>query len=65
MVAFHTVAVGGRFRELEIFANASGLAFTAVEPGWRAAVVSAGGLLAPPLLGAAILGGLGAARIRR
>jgi hypothetical protein len=47
--------VGGRFRELEIFANASGLAYTAAAPGWRDAWVSAGGLLAPPLLGAAIL----------
>jgi hypothetical protein len=47
--------VGGRFRELEIFASAGGLAFTAAQPGWRDALVSAGGLLAPPILGASIL----------
>jgi hypothetical protein len=47
--------VGGRFRELEIFANASGLAYTAAQPGWRDAMVSAGGLLAPPILGTVIL----------
>lgn len=47
--------VGGRFRELEIFANASGLAYTAAAPGWRDAMVSAGGLLAPPIVGASIL----------
>ncbi len=48
--------VGGRFAELEIFANASGLAMTASAPGWRDACVSAGGLLAPPIVGAAVLG---------
>jgi hypothetical protein len=47
--------VGGRFAELAIFRDASGLAMTSVSPGWAQAAVSAGGLLAPPLLGAAIL----------
>lgn len=49
------IAVGGSFRSLEIFADASGLAYTAHGPGWRSAAVSLGGLLAPPILGAAIL----------
>jgi hypothetical protein len=44
--------VGGRFSFLEIFANASGLAHTSAAPGWREGVVAAGGLLAPPLVGA-------------
>jgi len=48
--------VGGHFRELEIFADASGLAYTAVPLGWKDAFVCAGGLLAPPIVGAAILG---------
>jgi hypothetical protein len=47
--------VGGRFHELAIFRDASGLAMTSARPGWAQAAVSAGGLLAPPLLGAAIL----------
>lgn len=44
--------VGGRFDRLQIFADASGLAHTAVTAGWRDAFVSAGGLLGPPLVGA-------------
>jgi hypothetical protein len=47
--------VGGRFHELAIFRDASGLAMTSAPPGWAQAAVSAGGLLAPPLLGAIIL----------
>lgn len=49
------LAVGGTFEHLEIFANASGLAYGAVERGWPEAARAAGGLLAPPLSGAAIL----------
>jgi hypothetical protein len=49
------LAVGGRFHALEIFRDASGLAHTSAAPGWPQAAVAAGGLLAPPLLGAAIL----------
>jgi hypothetical protein len=49
------VAVGGQFVKLEIFADASGMATTAAPEGWRSAVVSAGGLLAPPLLCALVL----------
>ncbi len=47
--------VGGTFERLYVFANASGLAFTAVAPGWRQGLVSLGGLLGPPLVGAAVL----------
>lgn len=47
--------VGGTFTKLEIFANASGLAHGAVEPGWPAALRAAGGLLGPPIVGASIL----------
>lgn len=50
------VAVGGRFRSLDVYADASGLAQAYAAPGWREAVVCGGGLLAPPILGAAILG---------
>jgi hypothetical protein len=49
------VLVGGRFQQLLIFSNASGLATTSSHDGWARAAVSAGGLLAPPLLGATIL----------
>jgi len=47
--------LGGSFKELEIFSNASGLAWCYAAPGWREAGVSLGGLLAPPIVGAAIL----------
>jgi hypothetical protein len=46
--------VGGRFDRLEIFADASGLAHTIDRPGWRDAIVCVGGLLAPPIVGAAM-----------
>lgn len=49
------LAVGGQFVRLEIFADGSGLATTAARAGWRTAAISAGGLLAPPLLCALIL----------
>jgi hypothetical protein len=48
--------LGGHFARLEIFGDASGLAHTAVSVGWRDAMVAMGGLLAPPIAGAAILG---------
>lgn len=47
--------VGGSFDRLEIFWNASGLAHGSVPSGWPVALRAAGGLLAPPLVGAAIL----------
>lgn len=46
---------GGRFERLDIFADASGLALSAVVPGFRQALVAAGGLLGPPLIGALCL----------
>ena len=47
--------VGGRFDHLEIYANASGLAYFTAAPGARQALVAAGGLLAPPLIGMLLL----------
>jgi hypothetical protein len=43
--------VGGGFSHLDIFANASGQAFTTEPEGWRRGLVAAGGLMAPPLVG--------------
>ena len=50
------LAVGGSFDHLQIFTNGSGLASCGARPGWPEALVALGGLLAPPLLGTAILG---------
>jgi hypothetical protein len=52
------LVLGGSFKELEIFSNASGLAWCYAEPGWREAFVSLGGLLAPPIVGAVIIAGV-------
>jgi hypothetical protein len=49
------IAVGGRFEYLEIFRDASGLAYTREAPGTAAGLVALGGLLAPPIVGSAIL----------
>lgn len=46
---------GGHFARLDIFADASGMAHSAVAPGVRQALVAAGGLLFPPLIGALCL----------
>jgi hypothetical protein len=46
---------GGQFLELEIHKNAGGFARAGAGAGWPDAIVAAGGLLAPPLLGAIIL----------
>lgn len=46
---------GGIFERLDIYANASGIAYTAVVPGFRQAFVAAGGLLGPPVIGALFL----------
>jgi hypothetical protein len=48
--------LGGQFDHLEIFRDGSGLAYCGAMPGWPSALVSLGGLLAPPLVGTAILG---------
>ena len=47
--------VGGRFESLDIYRNASGLAYAYAAWGWPDALVAAGGLLAPPIVGAVIL----------
>ena len=47
--------IGGRFAHLDIYADASGLAFFSAAPGARLALVAAGGLLAPPLVGMFLL----------
>ena len=47
--------VGGRFESLDIYRNAGGLAYAYADWGWPDALVAAGGLLAPPIVGAAIL----------
>lgn len=50
------LAAGGTFLRLEIFSNASGLAWAGAAPGWASAAVSAGGLLGPAFFAAAVLG---------
>ncbi|MBA3456661.1 MAG: M50 family metallopeptidase [Deltaproteobacteria bacterium] len=47
--------MGGSFEYLEINRNAGGLAHCGAASGWPEAMVGAGGLLAPPILGAAII----------
>lgn len=49
------LVMGGEFHSLEINRNAGGLAHCHAAAGWREAMVGAGGLLAPPILGAAII----------
>lgn len=47
--------MGGEFKELVIRGDASGYAVTYASGGWPEALVCAGGLLAPPIVGALIL----------
>lgn len=49
------IAIGGHFSRLEIFANAAGMAHSSYPTGLASALVSLGGLLAPPLVGCAII----------
>jgi hypothetical protein len=49
------LATGGHFDRLQIFWDASGVAFTREAPGWSVAITCLGGLLAPPLVGAILL----------
>ncbi len=49
------LAFGGEFRSLEIHSNAGGLAYAYAGHGWPDAMVAAGGLLAPPLVGGLLL----------
>ena len=46
---------GGRFDQLRIYPDASGISEMAVPPGLCEAITAAGGLLAPPLIGALCL----------
>jgi hypothetical protein len=47
--------LGGHFHELKIFSNASGFAMSSVDDGVPRALVAAGGLLAPPIVGATLI----------
>jgi hypothetical protein len=47
--------LGGSFTSLDVFANASGLAHAAGREPWQQGLVAAGGLLAPPIVGAILL----------
>jgi hypothetical protein len=49
------LVVGGHFDHLDVYGNASGLAFTSSAHPWQAGLIAAGGLLAPPLVGALLL----------
>jgi hypothetical protein len=49
------IFVGGSFESLEIFGNASGLAHCRSASGWPHALVSLGGLLAPPILASILI----------
>ena len=48
--------LGGHFTELKIFSNASGLAYSYAGDGVPSGLVAAGGLLAPPIVGALLIG---------
>jgi hypothetical protein len=56
---------GGQFHSLEIHGNAGGLAHAYAAAGWPEALVSAGGMLAPPLLGALLLAFVHTPRVAR
>jgi Peptidase M50B-like len=49
------LVTGGTFSSLEVFGNASGLAHTTSAHPWARALTAVGGLLAPPIVGAALL----------
>lgn len=49
------LATGGAFDRLLVYWDAAGLAQTREAPGWPVAITAAGGLLAPPLVGAILL----------
>lgn len=48
--------LGGRFLTLDIFGDASGLAYSTNDAPWKDGLIAAGGLLAPPFVGALFLG---------
>lgn len=47
------ILVGGSFGRLELYADASGMAWTSAGTGWRSGAVAAGGLVGPAIAGAA------------
>jgi hypothetical protein len=47
--------VGGSFSSLDVFADGSGLAYTTTSHAWQRGLTSAGGLVAPPIVGAVLL----------
>ena len=49
------LVLGGHFYELQIFANASGFAMSSVDTSVLHAIVAAGGLLAPPIVGSILI----------
>jgi hypothetical protein len=59
------LAFGGEFRSLEIHASAGGLAYAYAGHGWPDAMVAAGGLLAPPFVGALLLAFVHRQRVAR
>jgi hypothetical protein len=51
-----SLVVGGHFDHLDVYGDASGLAFTSSAHAWQQGLTSAGGLMAPPVIGAVLLG---------
>ena len=49
------LVLGGSFSSLDVYANGSGLAHTATRHAWQSGLTAAGGLLAPPIVGAILL----------
>lgn len=49
------LVLGGSFSSLDVFANGSGLAHCATSQPWQSGLTAAGGLLAPPIVGAVLL----------
>jgi hypothetical protein len=49
------LVLGGGFSSLDVFANGSGLAYTSSAHPWQSGLTAAGGLLAPPIMGAVLL----------
>jgi len=50
------LVVGGHFDHLDVYGDASGLAFTSAGHPWQQGLIAAGGLLAPPMVGVLLLG---------
>lgn len=50
------LVLGGHFRSLDIYADGSGFAVTSNDATWKDGLIAVGGLLAPPIAGATLLG---------